>query len=212
MLHGKLMQHITKEFITQFLPENPIVLEAGAHIGRDTVKLAKLWPHGIIHAFEPIPILFEQLRKITARFTNIQCYQYALSNKSGITSIYESTGIDTLSSMLQPTDYFTSNSIISFNQIEVPTVTIDSWAQQNHISAIDFMWLDLQGYELEVLKASPTILETAQVILTEVSTIERYKNNPLYYEVRAWLEQQSFKMIQEDFFKKTWGNVLFVRK
>ena len=35
---------ILKEGIKQYLPENPRILEAGAHIGRDTVKLSKLWP------------------------------------------------------------------------------------------------------------------------------------------------------------------------
>ena len=43
-----------KELIKQYLPINPVVIEAGAHIGTDTVEFSKIWPKGSIYAFEPI--------------------------------------------------------------------------------------------------------------------------------------------------------------
>lgn len=57
-------ENISKEYIAQFLPPNPIIIEAGAHIGRDTKKMARQWPNAHIHAFEPVPALFEILKKI----------------------------------------------------------------------------------------------------------------------------------------------------
>ena len=52
---------LPKKYFLKFLPENPVILEAGAHKGKDTVEMAKLWPAGTIHAFEPVPSLFKKL-------------------------------------------------------------------------------------------------------------------------------------------------------
>jgi hypothetical protein len=52
---------ISKEYIARFLPPNPIIVEAGAHSGKDTLSMCMLWPSGTIYAFEPIPAIFEQL-------------------------------------------------------------------------------------------------------------------------------------------------------
>ena len=49
-----------KHFIAQFLPENPVILEAGAHVGTDTVEMVNLWPKCTVYAFEPVPELFDK--------------------------------------------------------------------------------------------------------------------------------------------------------
>ena len=33
-----------KEYIASFLTKNPVIIEAGAHIGLDTVEMSKFWP------------------------------------------------------------------------------------------------------------------------------------------------------------------------
>ena len=90
------------------------------------------------------------------------------------------------------------------------TITIDEWAEKHAIDHVDFLWLDMQGAELQALKAAPKILQTVKTILIEVTLTERYQDNPLYTEVKAWLEQQGFVVEIEHFHHKNWGNVLFV--
>ena len=57
---------VPKGHIKLFAPDNPIVVEAGAHVGSDTIEMSKLWPGGTIHAFEPIPHLLPSSRRIRA--------------------------------------------------------------------------------------------------------------------------------------------------
>ncbi|GAB4455112.1 MAG: hypothetical protein OHK0036_18790 [Bacteroidia bacterium] len=205
------MSHIvSKEIIKQFLPENPIVLEAGAHIGRDTVKMARLWPQAQIHAFEPAPSLFEQLNQNTAEFSNIHCYSYALSDHNGNALFYESHGINAISSLHKPNDYFKDKA--TFIPITVQTITIDSWAAQYQVPHIDFMWLDLQGHELIALQGALQILKTTRVILTEINLVQRYENAIVYHELRQWLADHNFELRQEALHKKDWGNALFIAK
>ena len=39
---------LPKKYFLKFLPENPVILEAGAHKGKDTVEMARLWRGGTI--------------------------------------------------------------------------------------------------------------------------------------------------------------------
>lgn len=54
---------IPKEIIGEYLPYNPVIIEAGAHIGIDTIEMHKLWPKSTIYAFEPMSDLFDRLKK-----------------------------------------------------------------------------------------------------------------------------------------------------
>jgi hypothetical protein len=94
-------------------------------------------------------------------------------------------------------------------------MTIDAWAKQGAVQNIDFMWLDMQGYELNALKASPKIFKTVKAVLIEVEFVEAYEGQYMYNDVKQWFEQQGFAMVATDFDVKKpawfWGNALFVR-
>lgn len=212
--------HEALTFIKPYLPNNPIIIEAGAFKGHDTLKLATLWPQGTIHAFEPVPELFAELKQRTQNMPNIHGYQLALSDHNGMAKFHMSEhpkrpGTPSQAgSLLKPKERLKHSPIYFTGTIEVPTITLDSWAEQNNISHVDFLWLDMQGHELAMLKASPGILKTVRVIHTEVEFIESYENNPTYIDVKSWLESQGFKMIAQDFddqVKHFFGNAIFVK-
>ncbi len=207
-----LSKNISKEIIGYYLPPNPIIVEAGAHIGRDTLKMKKHWPQCTIHAFEPVPELFAALIKKTQDYSSIHCYPYALSSFSGEKIMYISAGRSTAtSSLFKPTGYSLEHPETTFTQRHVQTITLDDWAKQYGIDHVDALWLDMQGGELDALCGAQNLLKTISVIYTEVSLHQRYENTPLYHELRAWLEQQGFSVAHEAFRDTLWGNVLFVR-
>lgn len=198
-----------KKYIEQFLPKNPVILEAGAHIGVDTVEMAKMWPTSTIHAFEPVPKLYNQLVASTYHLSNVRCYELALSNLCGRASFYISGGAgDASSSLLKPKEHLLYHPQITFDEvIEVKTLTLDDWAEQNGVDHIDFMWLDMQGHELTMLKSSPKILSTVSVIFLEVSRSEFYQGTALFHEVNQWLSAQGFHYVCE-----IYENALYIRK
>lgn len=208
----KQQRYIEKEYIQQFLPDNPIIIEAGGHIGRDAIQMSKIWPNGHVYTFEPVPDLYKKLTVNIARYANITAYNVALSDTTGTQIMHISDEqCDAVSSLLAPKEFAQKRPEVAFAKVKVPTITIDDWAQQNNIPRVDFMWLDLQGHELAVLKSAQTILPTVKVIHTEVSLTERYAGNPLYDEVRIWIEAQGFIVESEALYRKTWGNILFIR-
>ncbi|MCL4360966.1 FkbM family methyltransferase [Candidatus Dependentiae bacterium] len=203
---------ITKEFIKQFLPENPIILEAGAHKGRDTVEMAKLWPQGKIYAFEPVEKLYKKLHENTLNYSNIIISNYALSNKSGQEIFYDCLECDAVGSLFEPYEIKIKRPGLNFKKIYVKTLTLDDWAKEFQIEKIDFAWLDMQGAELKVLKASNNILKSFKLIQIEVNLCERFKYAPAYDEIKSWFRDQGYKILLEDFHHNDWGDVLFIKE
>ncbi len=194
-------EHMLKE-VAKILPSNPIIIEAGSYDGSDGIYMAKLWPKGTVHSFEPVPELFENVKKNTSQFSNINPFNLALSNTTGVSEIFISKlngNTSQSSSLLQPTGHLKFHTDISFpKSCLVSTITLDDWAQNNHISQVDFLWLDLQGVELDVIRNS-NVAKNAKAIYLEVEFLEAYKNQSLYPEIKKWMTENGFKLIATDF-------------
>lgn len=213
--------HKTIEVIQQFLPTNPIIVEAGAFDGHDTRKMVQQWPQGTIHAFEPVPEIYERLLKNTTALPNVHQYPVALSDYTGTSEFYISEkptkpGIASQAgSIHKPKERLSRSSIIFPRMAVVSTITLDQWADENGVKAIDLLWLDTQGHELVILQAAPKMIHNIKVVLAEVSFIESYEGQPLYEDVVVWMTEHGFEQIGRDFADTTqsfFGNALFVKR
>jgi len=218
------------DFISQFLTKTPTVLEAGANDGSDTVRIKKKWPNSTIYAFEPVPELYQKCRAATRRYGNVNIYQLGLSDKTGKSFFFlpenpsRPAVVTAAGSLLSISSDFLSYGTLNFGKkITIQTTTLDDWAQQVGVNKIDMIWFDLQGYELNVLKASPVTLKTVMVIYLEVEFKAIYEGQYLWPEVKTWLKEKGFELVATDFdvSKETntpsrpedwFGNAIFVRK
>jgi len=190
-------------FVKKYLPKNPVIVEAGAFDGNDTKKMRRMWPKGKIHAFEPVPEIYGWLKKNIRKLSNIFTYNLALSDSNGSglfnPSIYKKNPYAS-GSLLRPKEHLKFVQDIQFEKpITVNMITLDDWARKNNIKYVDFLWFDMQGFELNVLMASSYILKTVQVIYTEVEFIEAYQGQYVYKDVKNFLESQGFKLVAKDF-------------
>ena len=213
--------HKTIDILKQFLSDNPIIVEAGAFDGNDTKKMALQWPQGTIHAFEPVPEIYERLLKNTNGLANVMRYPVALSDHNGTAQFYISErpsrpGIASQAgSLYKPKERLIKSPLIFPRTTMVTTITLDQWAHENNITTIDLLWLDTQGHELAILQAAPRMINNIKVVLAEVSFIESYEGQPRYEEVVAWMTEHGFEYVGRDFedtTKSFFGNVLFVKK
>jgi len=196
------------DLVKKFIPENPIILEAGAFLGNDTKKLCSLWPKGFIYAFEPFLSNFNKVKQSVQGFKNVKLYNCALSDFIGSSSFFVNQQNPGASSLFTPITF-------SYNYqkepITVNCVTLDYWATQNNVDHIDFIWLDVEGAELNVLKAGENILRTVKVIHVEVNFKEFWKDIALFKELRQWLEEKKFRIVWRNTPSENHqANVLFV--
>lgn len=75
---------------------------------------------------------------------------------------------------------------------DVRVVTLATWARENRISAIDFVKLNVQGGELEILRTAGPVLDTVLGLLAEVSFCESYVGRPLFTDIDVFLRNNGF--------------------
>lgn len=75
---------------------------------------------------------------------------------------------------------------------EIQMYTVDEVVQLKGLFKVDFIKLDVQGFELEVLKGASNTLSNAEVVLMEVSLIEINKGAPLIHEVMSFMSNKGY--------------------
>ena len=175
-------------------------MECGGCNGADTELMAKTWPNGTIYTFEPVPAVFDLLKKRVAPYRNVHAYELALADITGKMTFYLSNLNINLgaSSLLPPQEVLKFDGTTFDVTFEVDAMRLDDWGQLAKVDRLDFMWLDMQGYELNMLQVSE-LAKTAKVIYTEVEFIEAYKGQYLYADVKNWMMENGFELVALDF-------------
>lgn len=137
------------EKLSEIVKPTDIIFDVGAWIGVYTLLLSSL--ANTVVAFEPCPFSRKILTDNLERngITNVKVEPLALSDKEGTEKIYyyNPTKID---EVLASSMWNMINRGMKTNGISIPTTTIDSYCEKNHISP-DGIKIDVEGYENEVL-------------------------------------------------------------
>lgn len=200
----------------RYLPAHPVIVEAGAFDGTNSREFASTWDAAAVYAFEPVPSAFARLTEVAADFPEkIFPQPLALGGEPGRAIMHVSgggTSGEQSSSLLDPTATRAEFPFVEFSgaTAEVQVVTLDDWARERGVGRVDFLWLDLQGFELKALQGGDGLLAGCAAIHCEVQNIPLYAGAALYPEVRDWLAARGFHPVCEAIFRRG-GNVLFVR-
>lgn len=216
-LRGKQPSEFDLEEIAKFVQsDSPIIVEAGAFDGRDTVTFSQRWPNGHVYAFEPLPTLAKTVRIATADCRNVTFIESAFTptDQSSITlySFDPAESEHASSSILQPTDHLELAPDVKFgSKVTVPATTIDNWYQSVDCPIIDLLWLDLQGAELLVLQKGESLLAATRCCHIEVATRPLYQGGATFDEVRQFFTSRGFSLVASRVPVRS-GNAIFVRR
>jgi FkbM family methyltransferase len=209
---------ISYEICAKYLPQAPIIVEAGAYDGSNTRDFCHFWPACQVYAFEPVPSAYERMLGVSAEFPGrIHPQKMALGRRTETSEMHVSltgaSGGEQSSSLLPPTATREEFPFVNFHKETIPVqvTRLDAWAASENINRVDFLWLDLQGMELAAFEGCGDLLATVSAIHCEVQNAPLYKGAPVYPEISRWLTEHGFRMAQEAVFRRG-GNVLFVRR
>jgi FkbM family methyltransferase len=77
--------------------------------------------------------------------------------------------------------------------IDMPTVSLDEYLSKSGISSIDFIELDTQGTELEILQGAENLLKNSVLGLKiEAEFAQFYEDQPLFSEIDAYVRSCGF--------------------
>ena len=126
------------------------VVDGGANIGVYSRFLSALVGNsGRVHAFEPAPYNFKRLQKNIGQLPNVSLNQCALGERSGFIGLYYSKELNV--------DHRTYESGDGRERISVPVTTLDDYFPAG--KRVDLIKLDVQGYELSVLRGAERVLK-----------------------------------------------------
>ncbi len=77
--------------------------------------------------------------------------------------------------------------------VNLPMRTLDELTQGTVFETPELIKLDVQGFELEVLKGGKTALSGAEAVLLEVNLIPVYEGAPLLQEVVDFMSAEGFR-------------------
>lgn len=129
-----------------------------------------------------------------------QHFPIGLSNEVGTTKLYV-TNFPGCSSLYPPNEKYMerfegyANLIKLSLEIPIKVTTLDHFCQTENIQEIDFIQLDVQGAELKILQGANSILKNVLGVLTEVSFIEVYKNQPLFSDIDVLMRKNGFSFV-----------------
>lgn len=157
---------------------NPkVCLDIGANIGEYTQILLR-YTKAKIYAIEPSSSSFKKLENLGDRVTKIKT---AIANFDGTAFLYSKIDIDQKASL--------DKNIGGKNEEKVSVLTIQTLVKKYGIQNVDFIKIDTEGYEREVLKGLNNLRPS--FIQFEFSQHHLYRNSTLY-ELTNFLPDYEF--------------------
>ena len=175
------------------------IIEAGAADGIDTQNFITSNPQTIVYAVEPVAEQYFYLKDKFLNATNVKLFNLALSDKNGSQKIYIGSASGHLggmgsSSLLEPKDHTKWFPEIMFKDSEIiQTITLNQFISDNKIALVDLIWLDVQGKELDILKAATSILvKQIKSIHLECSRVNLYNKMATFSEIDSFMKSINF--------------------
>ena len=165
-------------------------IDIGSNKGQFLLIARKYYPKAKIYSFEPQKDLINIQKKL---FKNIKFFNICLGNKSE-TRYFNILSRRDSSSLLEPKIF--KNSIYKIEKkIKVSIKKFDQIISLNKTNNF-FLKIDVQGYELEVLKGAINNLDKVNYILIELSSKKLYKKQPKISTLLVFLKQNNYKLVK----------------
>jgi FkbM family methyltransferase len=186
------------------------IIHIGGHYGQE-YDLYRVLNVPVIF-FEPLSNNYRILKDKVKNNDNVQTFQCALGNENKkILMNVETANNSQSSSILKPKKHLEQYPHITFDHTEeVYMFRLDDIEieKENY----NFLNIDVQGYELEVLKGSVDILKNIDYIISEVNRDEVYENCAKVEELDQFLNQFNFERNETNWMGGIWGDAFYIKK
>ena len=189
------------------------IMNIGANEGQECSLYQALGAKHVV-LVEPIPEVFEKLRNNVSEYENFCAVEAVCAEKPG-----EKVSFNVSSNQGE------SSSVLSFSKhkdyyphinmtktIELVTSTVDDIAAQFPAVHFDALVLDVQGFELNVLKGATNTLKGASVVFSEVSEVPLYENACTIIDLMQFLHPLGFGIRWAKLNGHQYGDALFIRQ
>ncbi|MBN2019739.1 MAG: FkbM family methyltransferase [Sedimentisphaerales bacterium] len=207
-LFGRFQKHVSSNKYVS-MPKDAVIFDVGANVGIMSLQYASIAPAGRVYAFEPTHYAFLRLKRnlelnpeLAGHISAIQTFVSSASSKEVNITAYSSWKVG--GEAQGPKHGIHGGTIKSAGG--VGAVSLDDFCSENGISRLDFIKIDTDGYEYEVLKGGrgvitefkPTIIFEIGLYVMEEKNIE-FKHYADFFDSLGYLlyNSSNFKNIND---------------
>jgi FkbM family methyltransferase len=169
-LFGSFQRHVSRNRYTS-LPGDAVIFDVGANSGMISLQFAKLVPQGRVYAFEPTFYAFSKLKRnlelnpgLAKRVVAVQSFVSSSTLEKHDIKAYASWKVAGITDGIK----HRIHGGVEKSTEGIGAVSLDDFCEQHKVARLDFMKIDTDGYELEVLKgAGKVISRFSPVIIFE---------------------------------------------
>ena len=167
-------------------------LDIGAAQGDMTLAFIERFPNfNNVICFEPNPNQFKTLSKRLAKFKNVEKVNIGLGSESKELEMDICTSYGDASSFLGTTKVVKNMGYLSY-KVNVKIEKLDNYLSKHKFEKIHFLKMDVEGYELEVLRGAVNTLENVENIYIEICHLYHPKLSRHIIDVFDFLNNQGF--------------------
>jgi FkbM family methyltransferase len=146
-----------------------VAFDVGANVGQSALSYLREFPRAEIFSFEPVAATYRELVATTRQFPRVHPYNLGMGSQAGEAVI--NVGPNSRVSSIK----------LSHPEDQPETIaleTLTGFAEKHHLETIDFLKVDTEGYDLEVLAGAAKLLEQQRIhfVLSECEPVVRTKN------------------------------------
>jgi len=176
-------------------------IDVGAHEGETTFPYASVDRSLLVYAFEPN---LRAASRIMGRLPNYVVLPIAIAAKDGSAEL-QLNQYEQSSSLLRPDDagvkaWVTEQQFKVIGSVTVPTMRLDTFLDGAGIARVDFLKIDAQGLDLEVVKSAGDRLADVAEVQLEATTASyrQYEGAPGKSDIVAFMESKGFRLKREE--------------
>lgn len=180
--------------------EEIIIFDVGANRGQTIEKYKQLFPNAKIWSFEPVQEFYIDAKKVAGEFSDVFCMNLAVGGEKGFVEFHESVGGQS-SSVLCPNieeldPFFNRGDFVTHRKYLVPVTTMDSFVDENALDSIQILKLDVEGFELQVLKGAEALLKSGKVelVYSEIAFSRYWNGAVLFHELSSFLAGMGYEL------------------
>lgn len=170
-----------------------ILLDVGANRGQFSSVSKLIYPEVRINAYEPLLQEANIYKKVLLRWPDVQLFEIALGSTRNKKVFHVSKKAD--SSSILPIGKFQKILFPATSEARTTSVSVaplDSFPDHWKCASKALLKIDVQGYELEVLRGAVKALKHCAYVYVECSEIPLYDGQALRPTVQNFLEQHGF--------------------
>jgi FkbM family methyltransferase len=200
-----------------------VIFDLGANVGNTAKEYHQLFPQADIYAFEPSENAFASLSKTGQEFNSIKPYQLAVAEASGEERFYlnQASMTNSLLEVSQDSNRYVDPQLTeNLGTVNVSTVTLDEFCQQENINNIDILKMDIQGGEVKALTGATQLLakQSIKLVYCEVLFAHLYEKQAYFWDVGNFLQQYGYIFFgfYNPYYSKCgsvmWGDAIFLSR